>query len=355
MSAKSSASSPYLLSIDLGRTSSKACISRDPDTVILVPANVKKGTSAEISHGGFEEQVTDPLLDIWLKYNDNYYAVGQFAADRGANLGLEEDPSKVEYALPRILACVGLLHVAGNVKVVLGIPYLSQEKFEEWKAEITRLMLGVHQLMFRGSPITITISEVWVVPEGYGSLIWAETQSKKGSSFQDLSVAIVDIGHQTTDFLMVDRFRFARGASSSENFAMSQFYELVANQIEGADAQSLSLIEAVHKPAGERMFRPRGAKKPTNLDEVLPNLRRNFAGDLSNRLLNWLPERATEVIITGGGGEFFWEEFKPLMKEAGLKAHLAEPSRKANVLGQFLYGEMQLQKMDLRPASAESS
>lgn len=345
---------PHLLSIDLGRTSSKACVSRDPEKVVLVPANVKEGSYSEISHGGFDEQSTDPLLDIWLQYDGQHYAVGQLAADLRADLGVGR--SKVQDALVRMLACVGLLQVKEETMVVLGIPYLSQETFEKEKTEITRLLLGDHQMTFRGRDlIPLSLSEVWVVPEGYGSLIWAEAQGKPGVSFKDLSVAIVDIGHQTTDFLMVDRFRFARGVSSSENFAMSQFYELVANQIEGADAQSLSLIEAVHKPKGERLYRPRGAKKPTNLDELLPNLRRNFATEISNRLLDWLPERATEVIITGGGGEFFWDELLPLMKEAGLKAHLADPSRKANVLGQFLYGEMQLQKMNLRPASAGSS
>ncbi len=351
--SSSPSASPYLLSIDLGRTSSKACINRDPEQVILVPANVKQGTSSEISHGGFDEQSTDPLLDIWLEYRNDYYAVGQLAADLQADLGIGR--SKVQDALVRMLACIGLLHVHDEVMVVLGIPYLSQEKFEQEKTEITQLILRKHQMMFRGNPITVSIPEVWVVPEGYGSLLWAEAQGEKGVSFKDLSVAIVDIGHQTTDFLMVDRFRFARGASSSEGFAMSQFYELVANQIEGADAQSLSLIAAVHKPKGERLYRPRGAKKPTNLDEILPTLKRNFANDISGRLLNWLPERATEVIITGGGGAFFWEELLPLMEEANLKAHLADPSRKANVLGQFLYGEMQLHKMNLRPAAAEST
>lgn len=350
----STSSSPYLLSIDLGRTSSKACVSRDPDQVILVPANVKQGSYSEISHGGFDEQATDPMLDIWLQYDGMHYAVGQLAADLKADLGVGR--SKVQDALVRMLSCVGLLQVRGSAMVVLGIPYLSQETFEKEKIEITRLLLGDHQMTFRGRDlIPLAVGEVWVVPEGYGSLIWAEAQGKKGISFKELSVAIVDIGHQTTDFLMVDRFRFARGVSSSESFAMSQFYELVAGQIEGADAQSLSLIAAVHRPKGERLYRPRGAKKPTNLDEILPNLRRNFATEISTRLLDWLPERATEVIITGGGGEFFWEELMPLLKEAGLKAHLADPSRKANVLGQFLYGEMQLQKMNLRPAPAESS
>jgi plasmid segregation protein ParM len=151
---------------------------------------------------------------------------------------------------------------------------------------------------------------------------------------------------------MVDGFRFARGASKSIDFAMNSFYEKVAEKIPGADSQSLSLIEGVHKPTGERFYRPQGAKTPTNLDEFLPELRKNFAQEMSSRLVEWLPERVTDVIVTGGGGEFFWADFQPLLKEAKLKAHLAEPCRKANALGQYLYGEAQLANAANKPIKA---
>jgi plasmid segregation protein ParM len=56
----------------------------------------------------------------------------------------------------------------------------------------------------------------------------------------------------------------------------------------------------------------------------------------------WLPERVTDVIVTGGGGEFFWEDVQRLLKDAQIKAHLAAPSRQADALGQYIYGEAQL-------------
>jgi plasmid segregation protein ParM len=123
---------------------------------------------------------------------------------------------------------------------------------------------------------------------------------------------------------------------------MNKFYEQVASKIPGADPQSLSLLEAVNKPEGQRFYRPRGATKPTNLDPIIKDLREAFANELSERLVQWLPERVTDVVLTGGGGEFFWEVLQPLLKDANLKAHLAQPSRKANALGQFIYAEAQL-------------
>ena len=68
--------------------------------------------------------------------------------------------------------------------------------------------------------------------------------------------------------------------------------------------------------------------------------------------MNWLPERATDVIVTGGGGEFFWSELRPLLKEARLKGHLAKPSRQANALGQYIYGEAQMANLKKKAMAA---
>lgn len=122
---------------------------------------------------------------------------------------------------------------------------------------------------------------------------------------------------------------------------MNEFYEHVAAQIPGADSQSLSLIEAINRPEGKRFFRPKGARQPINLNEILLRLRKSFADELTERIFNWLPERATDVIVSGGGGEFLWAELQPRLKEAQLGVHLAEPSRVANALGQYVYGEAQ--------------
>ncbi len=331
-----------ILSVDLGRTSTKACINRDSDSVVLIPANVAHLTVEQVRKGVFDSRLSDPLLDIWLEYQGKGYAMGQLAADFGANLGIGQ--SKLEDALLRVFACIGYFNLKGDLVVVLGLPYQSQEQFDREKEEMKSLLQSSHTMFYRGEPCSINIKKVWVIPEGYGSLIWMEAITKNTSQVGLLnsSVAIVDIGHQTTDLIMVDKFRFARGLSKSEPFGMSQFYEQVATQIQGADSQSLLLIEAVNRPEGERFYRPRGAKRPADLDEIIPSLRKSFARELSDRLLDWLPDRATDVIVTGGGGEFFWSEFQQLLQEAKLRVNLTKPSRKANSLGQYIYGEVQM-------------
>ncbi|MBD2197594.1 MULTISPECIES: ParM/StbA family protein [Calothrix] len=332
-----------ILSVDLGRTSTKTCVTREPNNVVFVPANVKQMSIEQVRGGVFEARATDPLMDLWLEYQGNGYAVGQLAADFGANLGVGQ--SKVEDALVKVLASAGYFKLKDEISVVLGLPFLSLEQFEKEKAQLTSLVSGPHVLNFRGETINLNISKVWVMPEGYGSLLWTEAQPQKGATLPDftkISVGIVDIGHQTIDLLMVDNFRFARGASKSEDFGMNKFYELVAAEIEGADSQSLALISAVNKPKGERFYRPKGASKPTNLDDFLPNLTEMFSREICSRVLAWLPERVTDVIITGGGGQFFWEDVQRLLKEARINAYLAAPSRQANALGQYIYGEAQL-------------
>jgi plasmid segregation protein ParM len=331
-----------ILSVDLGRTSTKTSVSRDPGSVVFIPANVKHLSMEQVQGGAFEARATDPLSDIWMVYQGSGYAMGQLAEDFGANLGVGQ--SKVNDALVKVLACIGYFQLKDEISVVLGLPYHSQDQFEREKEQLMSLLLGPHVMSYRGEPITIQINKVWVMPEGYGSILWNEVQENKDANvdFTKLPVAIVDIGHQTTDCIMVDNFRFARGVSRSEAFAMSQFYEQVASHIEGADSQSLALIAAVNQPQGQRFYRPRGANKPTNLDDILPHLKENFSREMCNRLLAWLPERVTDVILTGGGGEFFWEDIQRLLREAKINAHLATPCRQANALGQYIYGEAQM-------------
>jgi plasmid segregation protein ParM len=338
-----SISGKNILSVDLGRTSTKTCVSREPGNVAFIPANVKQMSIEQIRGGVFESKATDPLMDLWMEYQGKGYAVGQLAADFGAGLGVGQ--SKVEDALVKVLAAAGYFKLKDEISVVLGLPFLSLEQFEKEKTALISQVTGPHVFNFRGESLSLNITKVWVMPEGYGSLLWSEAQPNKTPSspdFTKISVGIVDIGHQTIDCIMVDNFRFARGLSKSEDFGMSKFYELVANEIGGADSQSLALISAVNKPKGERFYRPKGASKPTNLDDFLPNLTEQFSREICARVLAWLPERVTDVIITGGGGEFFWEDVQRLLKEAKINAHLAAPSRQANALGQYLYGEAQL-------------
>jgi plasmid segregation protein ParM len=337
-----SATGKKILSVDLGRTSTKACITREPGNVIFISANVKEMSMEQVRGGVFEARATDPLMDLWLEYQGSGYAVGQLAADFGANLGVGQ--SKVEDALVKTLACAGYFKLKDEISVVVGLPYLSQEQFEKEKAQLISQLEGPHVMNFRGESVSLNVNKVWVMPEGYGSLLWCEGKPQKGAmpDFTKVSAAIVDIGHQTIDCLMVDNFRFARGASKSEDFGMSKFYELVAAEVEGSDSQSLALIAAVNRPKGDRFYRPRGASKPANLDDVLPNLTEMFSREICSRVLAWLPERVTDVILTGGGGEYFWEDVQRLLKEAKINAHLASPSRQANALGQYIYAEAQL-------------
>lgn len=331
-----------ILSIDLGRTYTKTCVSRDPSSVVLIPANVAHLDANQVPRGEFEAQSTAPLLAIWLEYQGKHYAFGQLAADFGANLGMGQ--SKVEDALVKIFASMGYFDLKNSLSVVLSLPYYSQDQFDREKEHLTRVLKSPHVFSYRGERSALQIQNVWIMPEGYGSLIWCEAQTREGStiSFSDKSVAIIDIGYQTTDLLMVDRFRFARGISQSESFAMNQFYEQVAAQIPGSDSQSLSLIDAINRPEGKRFYRPRGAKNPINLDEFLLEIRQNFAEELSDRVFKWLPERTTDVIVSGGGGEFLWDVLQPRLQEAQVGVHLSRPSRVANALGQYVYGETQL-------------
>ena len=109
-----------ILSADLGRTATKACVSRTPNSVVFIPSNVKQLDVEKVRAGNFESTPTDPLLDMWLEYQGAGYAVGQLAADFGANLFGDERSfakSKVEDALIKVLACAGYFSSKENFQL----------------------------------------------------------------------------------------------------------------------------------------------------------------------------------------------------------------------------------------------
>ncbi|MEH2045659.1 ParM/StbA family protein [Nostoc sp.] len=339
----SDAGSKAILSVDLGRSSTKTCVSCEPNNVVFIPANVKQISFEQIRGGLFEPRATDPLMDLWMEHQGSGYAVGQLAAEFGANLGVGQ--SKLESALIKVLASAAYFKLQDEISVAIGLPFFSLKQFEMEKAQLISLIAGPHKINFRGESVCLNISKVWVMAEGYGSWLWSESQPRNHLNVPDLTKipgAIVDIGYQNINMIMIDNFRFVRDASKSEDFGMNFFYELLAAEIEGADSQSLTFIAVANKPRGHRFYFPKGANKPTNLDDFLPNLTEMFSHEVCSHVLAWLPERVTDVIITGGGGEFFWDDVQRLLKEAKINACLAASSRQANALGQYIYAEAQL-------------
>ena len=331
-----------ILSVDLGRSAIKTCVSREPGNVAFIPSPVKQMSIKQIRGLVLKAEGTDPLMNLWIEYQDIGYAVGQLAEDFGANLGVGQ--SVLEDALIKVLSSAGYFKLKDEIAVVLSLPFISLDQFENEKAHLNRLLIGLHVMNFRGELVSLNITKVWVMPNAYGSLLWSETQPNKAvtvPNFTKIPLAVVDIGHQSIHMIMVDNFRFVKYLSKSEDFGMSKLYELIAAEIDGADSQSLALISVLNKPKCERFYRPKGASKPTNLDDFLPNLTEQFSREICSRVLAWLPERVNDVIITGGGGEFFWEDVQRLLKEAKINAYLAAPSRQADALGQYIYGEAQ--------------
>ncbi|MBH8552398.1 hypothetical protein I8751_08420 [Nostocaceae cyanobacterium CENA357] len=154
-----------VLSVDLGRTFTKACVSREPKNVVFIPANVRLISLAQIHSGIFEPKAIDILMSLWMEHKDRGYVIGQLAADFGANLGVGQ--SKIEDALVKVLASAGYFKLKDNISIVLGLPFLSLEQFEKEKAQLISQVTGLHMLNFRGESISLNIHKVWVMPEGY--------------------------------------------------------------------------------------------------------------------------------------------------------------------------------------------
>jgi plasmid segregation protein ParM len=123
-----------ILSVDLGRTSTKTCISRQPDSVAFIPANVAQLSMEQVRGGVFENRDSAVLMDLWLEYQGRGYAVGDLAANLRPDLGVGK--SKVNDALIKVLASAGYFKLKDEISVILSLPYFSQEQFEREKEQL---------------------------------------------------------------------------------------------------------------------------------------------------------------------------------------------------------------------------
>ncbi len=73
-------SSKTILSVDLGRASTKTCVTREPSNVIFIPANVQKMSVEQLRGAVFEARGIDPLMYLCLEYQGSGYAVGRISS-----------------------------------------------------------------------------------------------------------------------------------------------------------------------------------------------------------------------------------------------------------------------------------
>jgi plasmid segregation protein ParM len=235
------------------------------------------------------------------------------------------------------LLMLGAMHrlgvVEGTVRLVTGLPV-------EWFTDKDALAAGLrgpHTFTANGEACTVTVSDVVIVPQPFGSffrsLLAPDGALTDVNGWAKHRVGILDIGMHTSDYALSDSLRYVEPRSGSIDKAMARVYELVREGIAqeyGRDASLQDVEDAVRSGAlphrdGELDIRDLVAGAREAIGRSVIGQAQTLWGD---------GDDLSAVLVTGGGGPFFFEEIREVYPHARL---LDDPQR-ANAEGFYRYG-----------------
>lgn len=167
------------------------------------------GNPSSFNLGG--DAQTDIIDNITIKHAGAEYYVGKKAL-KTENARLCIDTDKTESVNEQVIfkACLGLMNNAfqnQKIKIVTGLPV---EDFVEpgLKEKLIENMMGEQNLLFNGTPVTVEVTAVKVIPQAAGAYfayLLDETghikpECKKISTG---TILVFDIGYKTTDIIVM--------------------------------------------------------------------------------------------------------------------------------------------------------
>jgi plasmid segregation protein ParM len=231
-------------------------------------------------------------------------------------------------------AAFGELGVRGSdVRVVTGLPV---EWYEDREQLVARLR-GEHDIRWgQGGGLAVTVADVYVVPQPFGSLFSLILNERGRMVDEELAgsrLGIVDVGTHTTDYVLVDELRYVEKGSGSISTAMSRVCELAGRAIQDEHKLDLSLHE-VDRALQAGYVMVYDEKHP------LAELARPAVEAVAEEVLSqagalWGDGRdLAAVLVTGGGALSLF----PAIKERYPHARLVDDPALANVVGFYRYG-----------------
>jgi plasmid segregation protein ParM len=225
-------------------------------------------------------------------------------------LGRERD---LEFV--KVMALAGLFSVGihnANVNLVTGLPvawYTDHDALED-------ALAGAHSYAVNGEPCEIDIQSVRTIPQPFGTLYREMIQDGIATDphgYAHATVAIVDIGDGTTDFVVSKALEYMQhdsGLSGSIDVAAAEIYRHVQQQLREhhqAEYARREIEALLHTRSSVRI-----AGEEVSLTEfVAPAL--DF---VAHQILDWMSEhwgnaRQFEyLIITGGGANLLAKDIR---------------------------------------------
>ena len=260
------------LGLDIGSSNLKT------DTEFLISSKIKQG------------KTLNKCLSI--EYEGKNYIIGE------GNREVEINKAKRETNLLFIYSVIGAISDDIENEIAVGLPI---GQFQQQKEEYKKFILenGFNVVKVNGVEKPIKITNVIVCPEGLSSVT------------PDYSGIIVDIGGRTTDICLLEDKRVVNPISKP--VGTLNLYAEIINSINSKFGLDL------HEEDAERIIK-NGLSIDGEIQDIkfIYDILATFTDDVINTLKLNYSLRTNELLLIGGGGEFFYNSIKRRAKQAQL-------------------------------------
>jgi len=246
---------------------------------------------------------------IKVEVDGRWFYVGELAGLQSASRSQTLDPTRTgsteQKALFHGVASELVRTTDQEIVVICGLPVLDFD--ERNKAALSKMLRGPHEVKREGRHArAFEVIEVYPMPQALGTL-YGLVLDRHGKlvdgDLADGRVGIVDPGHGTTNFILVDRMRYVETGSGSMQSGMSEALVKIAKDLKreyGLDWTN-NLTRVDREAVRMRTVEVKGV--PVNVAHIVtPHL-----ADLADTLISkarslWGEgEDLRTVVLTGGG------------------------------------------------------
>jgi len=288
--------------------------------------------------------MTSPTECLHVTIDGNDYFVGEYAEKQSTvrHYTLEQDKLTADFLKVLSLTAIGLMtekYVPLNV--VSGLPVLY---FRDYSEQYKKILAGHHEIIYHqpdGQQIQrrLNINKVRMIPQPYGSMMNILLNDRGKMTNRDLAkqkVGVVDIGFNTTDYILIDKLHYISRGSKTINLGISDCFRQIADKIRQKSGLSIELYR-LYNPVDSGTIKLKGQEY--NLEKTTEQVFKQTAEVIANEdNQSWADDWDMDtIVITGGGSKELASHMKPLLNGHIILPDPGQDIRTNNVQGFMNY------------------
>lgn len=232
-----------------------------------------------------------------------------------------------------------------KVLVVTGVP--SDETGTEAEQTIKEAFIGETLVEVNGVEVVCNVEEVEVMSQPVATVIGRYLKDSgmvENPSYEDMMVAVIDIGGGTTDFDIIDSLRrlpnYKRSIPKGFHDVYDEMRKVIKAKHSKSDPTDYELLKLVidYDGEGELLYHPNKRVDPIDVSEAFNTGIYELSMDIESVVsTNWkkLQDKLDEVLLVGGSAELFEGEIADVARGVVVPKNNGE----SNVEGYFRFGK----------------